>query len=805
MNTKTTLFLAFVLILLGLLYYVVQSRPAPVTGETPSPVASATMGTARKLLDKELGEIVKVVVKKRGENADWVFEKEGPNEGAGVAGWKMTAPVQMTCVRWEVDRFGTEIGNLRYDVSYRPGEPGAVTAEQAGLASPESIITLIDKEGRNAAVEIGKLVSKGETYVRLVGDTAVVVAKADLKNLLKERPLDFRDKQLWTFKPEDVKRIEIEERSQRDAVSFAFVREGAHWMMAMPVTARATGKVDEMLNTVSRLRVVDWVNDRADRLSGFGLDPAERVVRLTVEEKVPKPALEGADSPETAGQQDTSTPETELRSVVHTLRLSEQSPIGEETKVYVRINDESAVGTLMKTLADKCRPTLDEWRDMQLVQADVNAVARIEIRESDGNANLKKDGEEWLFEDGARAESSAVNELVAAVRDLKAVTILQGEELANQGAFGFAQPQAEVRLTIPGHEAAERIVIGAFTDPTSRRLVYVGRGDLLAVAKVRAEDIGAMTRSVLTYRDRTVVDISPIRMQRIAIARTGAAEHESTTFTLARDGDLWRMVEPVDAEVNGPSVENLLNSLSAFKATRVVSEGGQASAFGLHEPDVTLTLQYQAVGEVAAQTDAGTNENGESSPDDPEGSGALRELTLQAAMHDGQFYVMRGDRPTIHEASPTLHQQLRAEYRTDRVLTFEKEDVSRFTIRHGEVTHAFVKHDNAWLYENEPDLPLDLAKVDNLLLQIRDLRTSRYVVQATDVLTPFGLDEPDLEVQISAKDGLELRLLVSSKTGIVHGDRGVFAHVKGNPGVFLLPADAIPRISVNLADLESKP
>lgn len=804
MNTRTTLFLAFAVVVLGLVYYIVETRPAPASTDT-STATAVTSTTSRKLIETELGDIVKVAVKKKGAEAEWVFEKESGEGASGVDVWKMRSPSEMACVRWEIERFGSDLKNLQYEIAYRPGEPGAVTAEQAGLATPEAVITLTDEQGRTASVEIGRPASEQETYVRLAGDSRVVVGKSNLKSLLKDRAIDYREKQLWTLPADKVTRVDIESRAgEGESASYAFIREGGAWRIASPVTARATGKVDEMLTAIARLRVVDWTDDRADRLAAFGLQPAATTLRVTVEETVEKTAEAEEDSADEQSEGEAAAaaePTTEIKTTVHTLHFSGQSPIGEETKVYVRVGEENAVGTVMKTVADKCRPVLDQWRDMHITSADVMAATRVELTGSVGDAVLMKDGGGWAFENGDRAESAAVEELLSAVRDLSAVTFLTESETAG-GSFGFDHAQADIRLTIPGAEGTERIVVGAYSDATTRRLVFVGRGDLKIVAKARADAVEKLTRDVLAYRDRSIVELVSDRLKKLTFTRRMPGGEGTEEFALAPVEGSWRMVAPVEAEANEAEIAKLLSSLSALRAMRVVGDGGTASDHGLGEPAVSLHITYAAVGEAGGE--------GEGAPSDGIEDEAPHEraFRLLLAEHGGRFFAMRDDRAVVYELAAAAFPVFRAEFRADRVLAFEQTDVTRLTVRNGDVTHTFVRQEGGWIYEAEPDLPLDSAKVDNLLLQIRDLRAQRYVAHQADVSAPeerFGLDTPAHEVQIGLKGGETLHLKVSGRNATGVGVVGPYAGVVGKPGVFILPADTPGRLTVTLGSLEATP
>ena len=123
MNTKTTLFLAVVLVVLGSFYFVQKSRP--VTDELAAPPAFGSAGSAvaRDLSEEDLGDVVRIVCRRKGQE-EWVFEKSKTDQTSGQDEWHMTAPFVAKCVKWEVDRFDNRLGNLQYEISYTLEQPG---------------------------------------------------------------------------------------------------------------------------------------------------------------------------------------------------------------------------------------------------------------------------------------------------------------------------------------------------------------------------------------------------------------------------------------------------------------------------------------------------------------------------------------------------------------------------------------------------------------------------------------------------------------------------------------------------------
>ncbi len=800
MNFKTTFVLGVFLAALVAFYAVTRSAPKPAESSPTTAITPTPSPTTHDLLEKKLGDVVKVVCQMKGKEA-WTFERKSPPEGAGAAGWRMTSPKDVAVASYEVDKFGRELGRLQYEVSYKPGEPGGVTPLDAGLAPPEATVTLTDSSGATATVEIGKPASENETYVRLAGDDRTCVGKANLRHLWKTKALEYRDQQLWNFTPENATRVEIIDRSAAGApVTYAFAKDGTKWMMESPVTARATGKVDELLRTMSRMRVIQWQDDSRDKLGVYGLDPDALTVRVTVEEKVAakkdesKPGAEEAEGEGKEAKEETP----EIKKTVYELHVADRSPIGEETKAFVRAGDESAVATLMKTTTDKFKPVMSEWRDMKITTANVDAATRIELAGPGRAAAMALKGGKWSFDgDGGRAEDSSVKELLKAVKDLNAVVFVEADS-AEAASFGFSQPQTEVRLTVPGIEGVDRIAVGNYTDEKAKLMAYVRHNDLSSIGKVRSADVAPLLRAPPAYRDRTVFDLPPDQLEKVVLATDNRFVGGKNIIAFERSADGWKMTQPVAASLRTDRIDKLVQAVSGLRAAAIASETGEASAFGLHSPSAGIVITDQPPVEHRIEQPVAEGEPAQ--PVEVVPPPVTYELAV--AEHDGKFYAKRSDKPTIYEVSADFYKQLFDEYRTTEVLTFDDAKVRQLSIRKGEETHGFVKADGRWTYQAEPDLPLDAKKVDNLLLQVKDLKTERYVRNAADDLGPFGLSAPDREVSVTLEDGTRRVLHVSQQTSDRETDKGRYACVDDKHDVFLLTADMLKRIEVSLPDLE---
>ncbi|MCH8148568.1 MAG: DUF4340 domain-containing protein, partial [Planctomycetes bacterium] len=554
-------------------------------------------------------------------------------------------------------------------------------------------------------------------------------------------------------------------------------------------SARATSKVAEMLTSMKNLRVSAWVEDRPDRLSAYGLAPATLSVRVTVTEEVEveeEPA-ENAESESDETDAAETVKKTEVRTEVYEIHLSDRSPIGEDTKTYVSIGDQAVVGTIMKTVADKFRPDMSQWREMRIATTNLKSASKIDMTTAEGRTSLVKRDGQWVFDEGdMSADSSQVSGWLEKLSGLEAVAFVNGE-IEDLEKFGLEAPKADIRLTIPGVEDVERIAIGGYTDARTKRLIFVRRNQVASVAKVRASEAESLIRSPLTFRDRTVINIPSDRVQTIQIQVNNALSEGRTDITLERREDEWLMTAPVEAPARQDDVRKLVDSLANLQAAAVVGSGDTDSSFGLHAPKATVTLTYVPVESPTAQE-----------------APALESLQLDVTEHDGKIFARLEGTGIVYELAPPFYDRLAAEYRVGGVIAFDDETVRSFTITQGSDSHVFQRDDAKWRYQAEPDLPLDQEKVTNLLLQLHDIKTERFVVHSAEDQAGYGLADPFLVATVEMEDGTSVSLSVSRQSCEADSRKRRYAAASSVSGVFLLSPDSLDRLSVSLDDLETK-
>jgi Domain of unknown function (DUF4340) len=796
MSYKTTLAMLLFLgaVLLG--FYFVQldevTKPA-----SPSPKSTASMNQDTPLFEDPPADVVKITCTRAGQPT-WRFVCDDPDGDEYTRDWHMVEPITASVPTTDMTGIVNRISRLKYQMKYAPGENGAVTLQRAGLDPPKMEIILESKGGDTHTIQIGHKATSSETYVRLDGGDDIYVVKASLDTVVKSDVNDYRDKVLFAFNAREATSLEIEHRTDDgESVEYRLVKNGDNdWVFEEPFTADADdATVEAAVRTISSLRASTWaVSNASGKLHRYGLGPPRLEIEVTCEEHTTVP-VEQADGDE-AEENDDAEPKTkdvvEIRQ--YQLLVAGRGPIGQDQQVYAMLAGSDAIATISKSQADKLTPVIDKWRDMDLVPGDVTTASKIAIQGPGGLDVVfaKNDVSRWVIQgSGEEADGASLRELLTKTNELRALDYVDGTD-ATDPKFGLEPPAARITITVPGLDQPERITVGGPTDQISKRLVYVRRGESESIAKIRAQDAEILQRNPDQYRDRDVVRLAISDIKRISLTRTNADTGSRDEFVLDRSDDgMWRMTKPVVADTDAKATEKLAMTLATLRATAVVARpvGDEFVPRGI---DVTITSVAPAV--VKLPPDHGNLEQAT--------GGATIQTRLEFDEFKGGVFVSRWDRNPLYIIARSDYATLLADFHTKAVWDFESSEVMTVSVSNGSVTHGFRRSDDGWAYIPEPALPIEANKVDNLLLQIGDLKLKRFVSYGVADLAKYGLDNPAKRVTIRLEGGRSLELLVSAAVSTGTSAHDYYAAMKGSSDVFLLTPDTVSRLDIVLDQFE---
>jgi hypothetical protein len=276
---------------------------------------------------------------------------------------------------------------------------------------------------------------------------------------------------------------------------------------------------------------------------------------------------------------------------------------------------------------------------------------------------------------------------------------------------------------------------------------------------------------LFTFDDKAV--------QEVTIARGGI------TLSLKRDGDAWRLTQPVDAKADQAPAAALVSGLTLTRTERTVEEkAANLTDFGLDPPAMHIALK------VKDTTEPVTLLLGKNSP-----TGSW-------------VYAKRGDSPAILMLPASLKGDLEKtpmDLRDKRLIAFEATEVKSIRLVWPDVTIVLEKEGDNWKLREPHTADAESGKVLDVLHTVSRLRFKDIATGKPGDLTRYGLAKPQVEVIVRKTDGTDLPAIELGKTD--KDTNVLFARVKNSPTVYVLDPrslDELPRDPAKLKKDVSK-
>lgn len=274
------------------------------------------------------------------------------------------------------------------------------------------------------------------------------------------------------------------------------------------------------------------------------------------------------------------------------------------------------------------------------------------------------------------------------------------------------------------------------------------------------------------------------RVFTVESADVTAAEirREKDVVRATRDGEGWRLEQPVATRGDRGAIEEMLTSVTTAKMDREIASAPASLAdFGLDRPAAAVTLTLK--------------------------DGKRLGLLIGAKNPTGVWvYAKEPDKAAVFVLPESVLRDTTkpvADYRDKSILTFDRNAVSGTQIVTREETLELALTDGKWRLVRPVGLPADGEAVGDFLDKLQAARVKEFVAEAPPSLTPYGLDRP-VRVEIAVgrdKDRATKALLLGRSDD---ARKGIFAMRPGEPSVLLLPEEVWTALPKNVAVLRSK-
>lgn len=545
MNTKTTLTVLMIALLLGAYFVLFETDLVRKNPQTPDD-QSQTQPTAAGiplLADNPLPAQVKQITLQLHGHTPCIIERQTAD---GKPGWKQTSPFPYEMTDWKIDELVNDALSLRYTSKIKSADL------PIDMKPSDLILTLKLDKGEHTLV-FGPVAPAGGAYLWLDGQPDVYVVEADLhEKLLNKTPADFRSTTLPNIPFGQVQQVML----HRDDLNVTLDRSSAdstNWVFSRGTTGRADGAaVEALVNTINFGAVAKFIADQPTDLARYGL--AYPQITLTI----------------TESQQDAK--------IAHTLRIGSPTDLN-NTAYHAMLDDRPVVFTLDKSSIDRLTKPLNDLRDARLTpvkQTDVREIAVTLAGDAAAVVHLQKADGRWVFADpkpGYALEPASADQLFDAVFKTKAT------DYASVAKDHILPPElARITFTPVGSTQPEELAV---FDKDANQLV-VRRGNESLGYMVDRTKLSTVTKPALFYRDRTVLDVKPADIASIHIEGTGLL---AATYDIARD-------KSGDFDLKGLSREAFDAFLKAVAPLRAAE--WRANDDDFKNPDYTITLTTTA-------------------------------------------------------------------------------------------------------------------------------------------------------------------------------------------------------------------
>ncbi|MCR5088228.1 MAG: DUF4340 domain-containing protein [Oscillospiraceae bacterium] len=373
----------------------------------------------------------------------------------------------------------------------------------------------------------------------------------------------------------------------------------------------------------------------------------------------------------------------------------------------------------------------------------------------------------WKYTDDGNfpVDPQKIADLLAPFQQLVAAFVIENVE--DYGQYGLDSPTGTIRITAA--DTAYEIQLGAFSKMDSQRYLSVGDGRVYLVKEDLLEKFSLELKDLI--RNDTLPSLTEAKELRFSGTESySVVREENSTDSYCADDVYFSDGRPL----NTKAVKAYLGVISALNLNDYASyhvSDDELKAFGLHEPELTITVTYQ-------------NENGKKEAEEqqlvlhisrnPEELEAAKKKPDEGGEKKISGYVRVGDSQIVYRIGEDAVSALMAasydDLRHKEVLTAAFEDISRIDVSlDGNSYQLFTEGQGSkkvWHYREGDDL--DIARLQKALTGLRaESFTGDAPEQKEEIGLTLHLDQekhPEMSIRLYRYNGEQCLAVVNGES-----------------------------------------
>lgn len=384
---------------------------------------------------------------------------------------------------------------------------------------------------------------------------------------------------------------------------------------------------------------------------------------------------------------------------------------------------------------EKGTPTTEELKEKAKKVFDFKSddVKRLSLKTGEQLIVCEKKEDKWQMVKplNVKADKAGIGRILSRLEFLQTERRLKGEKdkKLNLKDFGLDKPRMETTFEV--EDKSFTLLLGG--NCSVGRNMYVMRTDKEEVLVVRRSLSDALDKSVEDLRDRQVIEVDKYKATKLLIERDGKG------LECKKEGERWRITNPILARGARDEIEKILDKLDDLKVVEFISEDpGEIDRFGLSSPEVSVTVWEEDVS---------------------------RSLIFAKAEED-RVYAKRKAFDSIYSVEKGIIETLNREandLRDRKVVRFDTDKVKRIEVSYADEI-ILEKEEDDWKIVKPREIEADNAEVDDFLRELGDLEIEEFVEEECKRLDRYGLEKPLATVTLTLEDGEEKQKILLGKT-----------------------------------------
>jgi hypothetical protein len=586
--------------------------------------------------------------------------------------------------------------------------------EDAGAEKPADPAKPADKDKpifKERVLLIGKTTDKDAKtrYAKLGDNPAIFVVGEKMVATLDHTALDLLDRKLLALDAKSIERI----HSQGTGGTLTLQRQGETWQVVeSPVDPFPAD------SEVSKSVLGVWANLRAQRFAAYG----------------PKVdwALYGLDKPTLTTTVTVKPPADDgkpAKPTQHTLILG-KAVEGSAGERYARLDTGPGVAVLASTQVSELTRGYLEFVNRTVLRLDAGSITAIQRKMGNDLLELVKQDRDWYLNKpvGLRADGPTLEGLLDQLATLRAkrVAAYPAKDLPS---YRLDNPEAVVTLrqAAPDGKPAEHVIkigktTGEATAPDDRFAVVDNSTAVVVLPGTLARRLLA---APLQFRDHNLA--------RFTDADRLTLERGPRKAVFAKVDGNWKLTEPLVTEAEQTDLEEFINSVARLRADELVADKpADLKVYGLDRPEARWRVQ--SGDKEVLQLLIGGREKIKEQGKETEGPRCYAKLAT-------------GD--LVFLLDPSLTTKVLAEYRNRTPWSpVDAAQVERLSYGYARNPFVLEKVGNDWQVAGKPEIKVKPEAVRETLDALASLKVGRYVVDKGADLKLYGLEPPQLVLEI---------------------------------------------------------